>query len=156
MKQIVKNTFSIGALLTALAICAASASARGVAPFSGSKAQNPAESGGFTESGAGGVTNNCPGEKIIHIATPVDTHGGVWGYVTAYAATTENMVSCQMFAIDQWNPWYVSASPRLNVDRLGSFGSITMGGGDVPDLGAAYMACWLNQGGIIRSVSWGQ
>lgn len=155
MKDIVKNTFSIGALLTALAVCAASASARGVAPFAASKPQDSADSACFTEYGAGGIVNNCSGTRLIHIATPVDTSGSVWGYATAYGATQANNVACQMFGIDPYSfsYWF---SPQVSPSTHGSLSSIEMHGAYVPDLGGAYMACWLNQGGVLRSVSWGQ
>ena len=156
MKHIVNNTFLICTLLTALGVCATPASARGVAPFSGSKPQNFADSACFTEFGAGGIVNNCSGERLIHIATPVDTHGNVWGYATVYGATSDNAVSCQMFGIDPNSLYSYWASPRVYPSQYGSLQGITMGGAYVPDLGAAYMACWLNQGGVLRSVSWGQ
>jgi len=155
MKHIVKSTFPIGAFLIALGICAASASARTVSPFAASKPYNSADSACFSE-WYGAIINNCSGNaRAIQIAIPVDTSGGVWGYATAYGATAANNVGCQTFGIDQYitSVW---ASPVVYLSTFGSPSSIGMGGAYVPDLGPAFMACWLNQGGQLRTVSWGQ
>ncbi len=147
-----RHTRTLIASALALTSVAGTADARTVSAMIG-KPQNPADAGCFSEWYAT-QTNNCAGTRIMHFPLPVDTSGSYWGYVNAYGASSANNVGCQVFGLDAGTN-YVWAGPIVYLPTFGTSTGIELGRAYTPDLGTLNIACWINQGGRVNSVSCG-
>ncbi|WP_163992866.1 hypothetical protein [Pyxidicoccus caerfyrddinensis] len=147
-----RHTRTVVASLFALSTFAGSAQARSVSAFSG-KPTNPADATCFSE-WYGTLTNNCSGTRVLEFPLPIDTSGSYWGYVNAYGATSANNVGCQVFGLDK-GVSLVWGGSIIYLPTFGASAGIELGRAYAPDLGTLNIACWVNQGGRVNSVSWG-
>lgn len=147
-----RYTRTLVASALALTSVAGTAHARSVSAMIG-KPQNPADEGCFSEWYAT-QTNNCAGTRIMHFPLPVDTSGTYWLYVNAFGASSANTVGCQGFGLNK-EVTLVWSTPVRYLSTFGASAGIDVGGVYVPDLGTLTVACWLNQGGRVNSISWG-
>jgi hypothetical protein len=141
------------ASLLALTTFAGAAHARSASAFIG-RAQNPADASCFSE-WYGTLTNNCSGSRVLYFPLPIDHSGNYWTYVNAYGASSANNVGCQPFGLNK-EVTLVWGGGIVYLQTFGASAGIEVGGTYAPDLGTVNVACWVNQGGRVNNVSWGQ
>jgi hypothetical protein len=99
----------------------------------------------------GSMTNNCSAAKSFDIPLVVDNTGSKTTTVTAYAASSANIVSCAEFAVNPEITSYWGGS-YVNIPSWGT-ASFNVTGASVPSGGFAYVNCSMNNGGRVNGVS---